>query len=108
MKNLRWIIAALIVINVSSVFAKGNITCSNELNNNNLTVNSTLNDLLTVQGEAIVVQIVDINGNIISKYVLDTEAKKHHFDISALATGEYKCVMIGKNKETYTSTFQKS
>jgi len=108
MKNLRWIIAALIIINVSSVSAKGNITFSNELSNNTLTVNSTIDDLLTVQGDAVEVQITDMNGNIISKYTLDAEAKKHHFDISALAAGEYKCVMISKNKETYTSTFQKS
>ena len=108
MKNLRWIIAALIVINVSSLSAKGNITFSNELNNSSLTVNSSLADLLTVQGEAVEVQIVDMNGNVVSKYSLDTEAKKHHFDISALAAGEYKCVMINKNRETYTSTFQKS
>jgi hypothetical protein len=108
MKNLRWVIAAAIVINASILSATGNITFSNEINNSSISVQSTLDDLLTVKGEAVEVKITDMNGNVITTYILDETAKTHHFDISTLASGEYKCVMINKSNEVQTTTFQKS
>lgn len=108
MKNVRWVIAAAIVINTSLLSATGNIAFSNDITNNNITVQSTVDDLLTFKGEAVEVKITDVNGNVISAYTLDETAKTHHFDISTLAKGEYKCVMISKTKEAQTTTFQKS
>ncbi len=108
MKNVRWVIAAAIVINTSLLSSKGNITFSNDLTNNNITVQSIVDDLLTIKGEAVEVKITDVSGNVISVYTLDETAQTHHFDISALAKGEYKCVMISKTKEAQTTTFQKS
>ncbi|MFZ9848102.1 MAG: T9SS type A sorting domain-containing protein [Flavobacteriales bacterium] len=108
MKNLRWIIAAAIVINTSLLSAKGNITFGNDIINNTISVQSMVEDLLTIKGEAVEVKITDVNGNVISSYTLDETAKTHHFDISSLAKGEYKCVMISKTKEVQTTTFQKS
>jgi hypothetical protein len=108
MKKLRWIIAAAIVINTSLLSAAGNITFTNEINNSSISVQSSVDDLLTVKGEAVEVQITDMSGNVITTYILDETAKTHHFDISALAIGEYKCVMTNKSNEVQTTTFQKS
>lgn len=108
MKNVRWVIAAAIVINTSLLCATGNITFSNDITNNNITVQSTVDDLLTFKGEAVEVKITDVNDNVISAYTLDETAKTHHFDISTLTKGEYKCIMISKTKEAQTTTFKKS
>lgn len=108
MKNIRWIIAVAFVINLSLVSAKGNITVATDLSNSNITVQSIVDDLLTINGDAVEVKITDVNGNVVAAYKLDETAKAHHFDISSLAKGEYKCVMTNKNNEIKTTTFQKS
>lgn len=108
MKNVRWILAVAIVINAGLVSAKGNITVTTDLNNTNISVQSMVDDLLTIKGEAVEVKFTDINGNVVASYILDETAKAHHFDISSFAKGEYKCIMTNKNNEIQTTTFQKS
>jgi len=108
MKNVRWIIAAAVVMNTSLLSAKGNITFSSDISNSNISIQSMVDDMLTIKGEAVEVKIVDVNGNVISAYTLDETAKTHHFDISTLAKGEYNCVMISKSNEVQTTKFQKN